>query len=124
MRFLKLIYPFLDYVFTHKGKSLSEIQRYERGEEDDSNELDGDVVALANFGGKGLDVKLTDEEGNTRTFSRYFIYNVKYILTIFVSERMSLMKLFQTAKMQNILDKWQKMILHLQQKIMMKGLNY
>uniref|UniRef100_A0A914QRY5 Nucleolar protein 16 n=1 Tax=Panagrolaimus davidi TaxID=227884 RepID=A0A914QRY5_9BILA len=64
-----------DYVFTHKGKSLSEVQRFERGEADDNNELDGDVVALANFGGEGLDVKVTDEEGLTRKYSRKDVIN-------------------------------------------------
>ena len=61
----------LGIVLTHQGKALSEVQRFERGEEDEHPELDSDVVALANFGGGGLNVRFADDEGKMRKFSRY-----------------------------------------------------
>lgn len=61
---------FLDSL-THLGQSLSSVAKYEKAvDSDDEGGLNEDVVALANFGGGSMTVKVPDDEGGERKLSR------------------------------------------------------
>lgn len=69
-------YDKIDDSFIPEGKDITQVQRFERLDDDESdNQMDKDVMAIANFGGGKLNTKVQNDDGRYKKLTRKEIFH-------------------------------------------------